>query len=679
MPSVNDIIVKLRVDDKDVDVTLDDFAKQLKKVEDKGTSSGKSIGDMFSSIKASYVAVSAAVAGVAAGISKAIERASAFQESNSKLLAVYDQMPDAARKVRDELHDMYFMSYNDATALLGATGDVLQGMQMQQDASLDLAAATVKLAADRASFTNAEGGAEAIAKALTSAYVGEREALKTYGIVITEADVQQGLFAKGQDKLSGAALKAAKAQVTYELALKQSSKSVGDLQRTQDSYANTQRRLSAAVDDISVKFGAVFLPIATKVLEWGASLVNMIDVGAVAGTFLAVYEVIKNFAVRVFDVLQGIGKMIVGALTFNLDYIEEGWTQAADGITAKWGDLAVDIGTAFAEGERMVSEFMQGTAAASTTTKNQLNADQEEITKKQQEELKKREEANKARLEQFWQDEKDFREKVRNESYQQNQNILADEEAKIDRMYELNEISYADYKTILDDRIEYARQMYGQDSQEYYEAVKNKKEVDNDFYSYQQKKMDAARPMLQKFFVDVFKDGKDGIKSFGKAFIQMLTDIAAKLLAEKIIWAFFDESSSGAGKSGGGGGGSDWLATGLSIAAMALFDKGGFTTPGVSNEIAGLVHKNEYVAPEKQLQKYPTLFKALEADRRGISPIDINMPTQNYSMDMDVIDQRIGRIEKAISGLKLSAKIDAAELAIIVENGDNILARRTIS
>ena len=71
---------------------------------------------------------------------------------------------------------------------------VLQGIGFTQEASADLSIELTKIAADVASFSNISAGAEPVLQAFRSALVGEREALKTYGIAITEADVQTKAF-----------------------------------------------------------------------------------------------------------------------------------------------------------------------------------------------------------------------------------------------------------------------------------------------------------------------------------------------------------------------------------------------------------------------------------------------------------------------------------------------------
>jgi len=655
MASVNDIIVKIRVDGKEMDATFGELKGHLGDVERKGSKGGKSIGDTFSSIKAGYFAAAAALAGVAAGISHTIDRASTFQESNSKLLAVFDKMPDAARKVRDSLHDAYFLSYNDATALLGATGDVLQGMEMEQEAALKLSEATVQLAADRGSFVNAD--AKAIAKALTSAYVGEREALKTYGIVITEADVKQKLYERGQNKLTGAALKAAKAQITYALALKQSEKSIGDLERTQDSYANTLKRLGQATDDFSVQMGAVFLPLATKVLEWGTDLVDSIKPKVIAGVLFAVVEVLKTYAVAIYDELAGITNIIIGALTGDLDQMEKGFKQSTGAITDVFVDMWGNIGDAYDEGVSKVEKFMEGQAAASTKAAKTQMENEEKLSAAKLKELEKIKAARKEFQEQMWEDEEKLKEELREARIAENESILAEEEYKVDELFRMGEISKLDYITVLDARLAYAKIMYGKES-----LIVKKLELDK-------------RKLQMQTFKDFLKSFDGMMQTFrGKS--RALFNIAKGAAIAKAIVNTYEAVTTTLAAY-------PYPINLIPAAAVAVqgwaqvggiksqsYRKGGFTGFGDPNKTAGVVEHQEYVLNQRQTNAFRRsgLLSAIEADRTGTTAVNSTVPQRAN------IAKEVGRqVRNALDGLSLAIDIDADGVARLVETGNKNL------
>lgn len=249
-------------------IILDD--SQYKKGAKDVAQTNKNMGKSFFAAQIAVQAVNKALELVGQTIQKGIKVATEFTEENSKLNTVFKNITGQAGQMRNELVNSFGLSTTAATKLLGATGDLLTGFGFTQDKALDLSGEVQKLAVDLASFTNFSGGAEGASAALTKALLGERESLKSLGIAIREADIQQRLLEKGQKNLTGTALQQAKAEITLELALEQSKNAIGDYARTTNSLANRQRTLSAVTEDISLVFGKAFLPIINETV--GATL-----------------------------------------------------------------------------------------------------------------------------------------------------------------------------------------------------------------------------------------------------------------------------------------------------------------------------------------------------------------------------------------------------------------------
>ncbi len=123
----------------------------------------------------------------------------------------------------------------------------------------------VQLALDVASFNNRQD--EDVIRAFTSAITGERESLKTLGIVITEADVKTEAYTSGLARQGAELSKTAKAQATINLLFKNSTDAQGDLIRTQDSFANKSKALQATLKDLGEVMGNFLLPMATAVVS----------------------------------------------------------------------------------------------------------------------------------------------------------------------------------------------------------------------------------------------------------------------------------------------------------------------------------------------------------------------------------------------------------------------------
>ncbi len=190
----------------------------------------------------------------------AIKMASDFEETDAKFNTVFSSMQEKANATAKTFKESFGLSSLAAKDLLSNTGDLLVGFGFAESEALKLSTQVNELAVDLASFTNFSGGAEGASQALTKALLGERESIKSLGIAITETDLKefaadQGLVFKELDRV-------AKAQLTFQLAAKQSSKAIGDFSRTQDSFANQMRQLKGDVSDVAVEFGKILLPIA---------------------------------------------------------------------------------------------------------------------------------------------------------------------------------------------------------------------------------------------------------------------------------------------------------------------------------------------------------------------------------------------------------------------------------
>lgn len=192
-------------------------------------------------------------------IYESADAASAAEETFSKFNTVFRDIRGDAVTAVEELAGAFDLADSTAARLIGNTADLLTGFGLTQEAALDLSVQTNELAIDLASFTNAQGGAEAVSRALTSAYSGEREALKTYGIVINEAMVQAQMLENAQRGLTFETEQQAKAFATLEIAQSQSLNAIGDYARTSDSAANTQRQLNEQVVRLRENLGEAVL------------------------------------------------------------------------------------------------------------------------------------------------------------------------------------------------------------------------------------------------------------------------------------------------------------------------------------------------------------------------------------------------------------------------------------
>lgn len=198
-------------------------------------------------------------------------------ETRSKFDTVFKSMTANANTAADNLAKNYGLSGAAARQLMGDTGDLLTGFGFTQKSALNLSSRVNELAVDLASFTNYSGGAEGASHALNSALLGERDALKSLGIAISEDNVKKEvalLIAQGRHF---ATMRQAKAEATLSLAIKQSKNAIGDFARTQSSLANQERVLAARTADAAEKFGKLLIPIKLFVVTYVGKLLTWLS------------------------------------------------------------------------------------------------------------------------------------------------------------------------------------------------------------------------------------------------------------------------------------------------------------------------------------------------------------------------------------------------------------------
>lgn len=123
----------------------------------------------------------------------------------------------------------------------------------------------VQLAADLASFFNTT--VEDASVALQAAFRGETEPIRRYGIMLDDATMRAKAFELGIISTTKNALTPQqKVLAAQALIMDQTSDAQGDFARTADGLANSQRILTAQLENVQTELGVLFLPIVTDVV-----------------------------------------------------------------------------------------------------------------------------------------------------------------------------------------------------------------------------------------------------------------------------------------------------------------------------------------------------------------------------------------------------------------------------
>ena len=197
----------------------------------------------------------------------AIRAASAAQEAAGAFGTTFG---DAAEKLNTQLAEnanLYGLTAAEAQQLVGVFGAVAQGIGFTQEESADLSSRLFDLAGDIASFNNVTQGSGIVLQAFRSALVGENEALKTYGVAISQAEVETKAFEMTGKTVSSELTRQEKALATTELIFQKASVQIGNAQREASGFAAQTLIARSATQELTEQLGEELLPAAGEVLK----------------------------------------------------------------------------------------------------------------------------------------------------------------------------------------------------------------------------------------------------------------------------------------------------------------------------------------------------------------------------------------------------------------------------
>lgn len=228
----------------------------------KATGAVKMFGASIVSAGAEIVANFGLMA-ISAGVQKfgeAIELASNKAESASKVNVLFGDSADIVMKASETATETVLMSSGAYLESAGNLGNLITNFGVAGDEAANMSVDMIQLAADMGSFNNADPSE--VVYAMGSALRGETEPIRKFGVMLSQVAVEakaveMGLISQGQALDSTSRL-----QATWALMLEQTTAAQGDVARTIDGLANSQRNASARMEEAWTKLGEILIPIA---------------------------------------------------------------------------------------------------------------------------------------------------------------------------------------------------------------------------------------------------------------------------------------------------------------------------------------------------------------------------------------------------------------------------------
>ena len=296
--TVDTLLVRIEADLSDVRRGLKNIEKQTQQTQQRVSNS---MGKMGTAIKGALGV--AAVGIIGRIIAQNVRLASSVEEMQAKSSVVFGQFVGDVRKDLEAFGNAVGRSTFELEGMASSVQDTFVPLGFARGEAAQLSTQLTKLAVDVASFNNASD--TQTMQAFQSALVGNHEAVRRFGIVITEAELQAELFRMGIRQNAADVDAQTKVQARLNLILAGTTDAHGDAARTADSFANQSKALGAALEELTV---TVLTPLLPKLAD-------------IMGGFTKAANAITNFLGQ-FDAFRSVDLTSVTAIKEEIALLE---------------------------------------------------------------------------------------------------------------------------------------------------------------------------------------------------------------------------------------------------------------------------------------------------------------------------------------------------------------------
>jgi hypothetical protein len=243
------------------------------------------------------------------------------EETASKFRTVFGSSSDQVDRFLTGFANMAGLTRTQGREFTATLGGIAKGFGESVEGAAAFSTEVLKLAGDVASFNNVP--IEDALRAIQSGLIGEQEPLRRFGVLLSEARVQAFAASEAGGKLTSELSEQQKVMARLAVITKDltAGSALGDLERTQDSTANTTRRLRAEASELVEEFSRGLIPSYQELAAAGRRILdNVRDLAdGFGGTFtrgiLAVTEYIVDFG---FQTGRAAGAMVALVDAMNL-------------------------------------------------------------------------------------------------------------------------------------------------------------------------------------------------------------------------------------------------------------------------------------------------------------------------------------------------------------------------
>jgi hypothetical protein len=254
---------------------------------------------------AGFFAATQGLSAVSDVIQESVDAASNLTEQTTKSQAVFRNSSAEIEAWGKTTAKSFGIANDQALEAASTFGNLFRTVHLAPAEAAAMSRALVELAADLASFNNADPSEVLIA--LRSGLVGEAEPMRKLGARLSEVRVQQEAMATTGKKNAKALSEQEKMLARYKIILDDTKLAQGDFAKTQDSFANKSRALEAELRDLKAELGQGLIPVLTVLIDLTSDLVSGVNKLGRAYMNLPSTHFLEGLGAATFEVGEALG------------------------------------------------------------------------------------------------------------------------------------------------------------------------------------------------------------------------------------------------------------------------------------------------------------------------------------------------------------------------------------
>ena len=291
---IGSVFYEVKVKSEDAKNKLDKFGNSV-----------SNLNKLFNLFKVS--AVVKGIKDIADVASKWTQKQAEFIQIQNVFNKTMGESVKQATEFRDAMQDRLGMDPQDIMSSMTMFTRLTETFGLSSDAAYKMSKNLTQLAADYTAY--GYNFSEVLTK-LRSGISGEIKGMRSLGVALDEATLQETLYSLGIDRRVDSLTRAQKTELLYYQIMTQTARVQGELGRTMITPANATRILKQEFTQLGRAIGSIFIPLAMKIIPVVRAVVQILTEAAKAlAKFFGfnIGEYTSNYSDGLVDLSDGLG------------------------------------------------------------------------------------------------------------------------------------------------------------------------------------------------------------------------------------------------------------------------------------------------------------------------------------------------------------------------------------